>query len=211
MNSCILMAQVVSDPELRSTQDNLAVSYMMVEFEGLKAEDPPARIRVVGWGNLATEIKQKYGQGDQIIIEGRLSMNVVELPEGYKEKRAELIASHIYPVQSQLGGSAPTSQNLSSQTTSFDQQDSFTAPTPFSQSPTGQSKGMEDDEQFAATKKSSKATVNSSTASNNEDWDDIPFLRPISYKNDSEKLYDSWEVEANRPGIWLHGKKGLFL
>lgn len=211
MNSCILMAQVVSDPELRSTQDNLAVSYMMVEFEGLKAEDPPARIRVVGWGNLASEIKQKYGQGDQIIIEGRLSMNVVELPEGYKEKRAELIASHIYPVQGQLAGSAPTSQNLSSQTTSFNQQDSFTTPTPFSQSPTGQSKGMEDDEQIVAPKKASKAPVNSSTTSSNEDWDDIPFLRSVSYKTDSEKLYDLWEVEANRPGIWLHGKKGLFL
>ncbi|AFZ37083.1 single-strand binding protein [Stanieria cyanosphaera PCC 7437] len=211
MNSCILMAQVVSDPELRSTQDNLAVSYMMVEFEGLKAEDPPARIRVVGWGNLATEIKQKYGQGDQIIIEGRLSMNVVELPEGYKEKRAELIASHIYPVHGQLEGTAQTSQNFSSQTTSFNQQDNFAASTPSYQSPVEQSKLMEVDEPISAAKKSSKAPVNTSTASNNEDWDDIPFVRPVNYKTDSEKLYDSWEVEANRPGIWLLGNKCLFL
>lgn len=67
------------------------------------------------------------------------------------------------------------------------------------------------DRPIAAPQKSSKASVNSSTAPNNEDWDDIPFVRAVSYKTDSEKLYDSWEIEANRPGIWLHGNKGLFL
>lgn len=174
MNSCILMAQVVSDPELRSTQDNLAVSYMMVEFEGLKAEDPPTRIRVVGWGNLASEIKEKYGQGDQIIIEGRLSMNVVDLPEGYKEKRAELIASHIYPAGGQLE-TPTTSQNSFSQTTSFEQQDEF-APTTSSYQPASESsKVMEIDRQISTNKKLSKTPVNTSAAATSDDWDDIPF------------------------------------
>jgi len=35
---------------------------------------------------LAQEIQQQYHQGDRIIIEGRLSMNTVERPEGLKEK-----------------------------------------------------------------------------------------------------------------------------
>jgi single-stranded DNA-binding protein len=170
MNSCVLMAQVVSDPELRSTQDNLEVSYMMVEFEGLKAEEPPARIRVVGWGNLASEIKQKYGQGDRIIIEGRLSMTVVELPEGYKEKRAELIASRIYPMQGEFEGSSPT-------TTSSDYQDNFVTTTATYQPSNTPSQVIEADEQLSETKTPVKAPANTptSTASTNEDWDDIPF------------------------------------
>ena len=97
MNSCILMAQIVSDPELRSTQDQTSVSTMMVEFESTKEGEAPGKVQVEGWGNLAEEINQTYSSGDRIIIEGRLSMNLFEMPEGYKEKRAKLVASRIYP------------------------------------------------------------------------------------------------------------------
>jgi len=65
---------------------------MLVQF-GL-AEDPPATLKVVGWG-ICSEIQQQYHQGDRI-IEGRLSMNTVERPEGFKEKRAELTVQRIH-------------------------------------------------------------------------------------------------------------------
>ncbi len=97
MNSCILMAEIVQDPQLRYTTDNLAIAEMLVQFPGLKAEDQPATLKVVGWGNLAQEIQQSYHQGDRVIIEGRLNMNTVQL-EGYKEKRAELTAQRIHPL-----------------------------------------------------------------------------------------------------------------
>lgn len=98
MNSCILMAEIVQEPQLRYTSDtNLAIADMLVQFPGLRAEDPPATLKVVGWGNLATEIQQNYHQGDRIIIEGRLNMNTIPLErEGYKEKRAELTAQRIH-------------------------------------------------------------------------------------------------------------------
>jgi single-strand DNA-binding protein len=97
MNSCVLMAKIIRSPELRYTQDNqTAVAQMLVEFDGQKPEDPPSTLKVVGWGNLATEISEKYTEGDRVIIEGRLSMTVFDRPEGYKEKRAELVVSHIY-------------------------------------------------------------------------------------------------------------------
>lgn len=95
MNSCILMAEVITNPELRKTPDDVDVANMMVEFPGLREEDPTTRIRVVGWRNLGVEMSQNYSTGDRVVIEGRLSMNVVEM-NGYKEKRAELVASHIY-------------------------------------------------------------------------------------------------------------------
>jgi single-stranded DNA-binding protein len=108
MNSCILMAQIISEPELRSTQDQTSVSTMMVEFESTKEGEDPGKVQVEGWGKLAEDIKSTYSAGDQIIIEGRLSMNLFEMPEGYKEKRAKLVASRIYPASPVSTGSSST-------------------------------------------------------------------------------------------------------
>ncbi|AVH65812.1 MULTISPECIES: single-stranded DNA-binding protein [unclassified Nostoc] len=104
MNSCVLMAEIINEPQLRYTADNLGVTEMLVQFpNSLKPEDPPATLKVVGWGNLATEIQQNYHQGDRVILVGRLGMNTVPM-EGFKEKRAELTVQQIQPV----GGSFNT-------------------------------------------------------------------------------------------------------
>lgn len=97
MNSCILMAEIVQAPELRYTSDTQTpIAEMFVEFPGSRAEDPPSRLKVVGWGNLAQEIQERFHQGDRVVIEGSLRMNTVDRPEGFKEKRAELTAQRIY-------------------------------------------------------------------------------------------------------------------
>jgi len=97
MNSCILMAEIVQDPQLRYTTDNLAVAEMLVQFSGVKPDDPPATLKVIGWGNLATEIHERCHRGLRVVIEGRLGMITFERkPEGFKEKRAELTAQKIH-------------------------------------------------------------------------------------------------------------------
>ncbi|MES1025913.1 single-stranded DNA-binding protein [Gloeocapsa sp. BRSZ] len=98
MNSCILMAEIVQAPQLRYTSDNMALAEMLIQFPGLRAEDSPATLKAVGWGNLAQEIEQNYQQGDRVIIEGRLSMSTFERSEGFKEKRAELTVQRIHAV-----------------------------------------------------------------------------------------------------------------
>ncbi len=91
------MAEVTRPPQLRYTQDSqMAIADMEVEFPGQRPEDPSARLKVVGWGNLAQEMQMSYQIGDRVVIEGRLSMNSVDRPEGFKEKQAELTASKIY-------------------------------------------------------------------------------------------------------------------
>ena len=88
---------------------------MFVEFPGTRAEDPPSRLKVVGWGNLAQEIQERFHQGDRVVIEGSLRMNTIERPEGFKEKRAELTAQRIYslgadtPLEASLAIAAPAS------------------------------------------------------------------------------------------------------
>ncbi len=104
MNSCVLMAEIIKEPELRYTPDNQnQIAQMLVEFPGSRAEEPAATLKVVGWGKLAEEIHSSYHQGDRVIIEGRLSMNTIDRPEGFKEKRAELTASRIYKLGADIG------------------------------------------------------------------------------------------------------------
>ena len=101
MNSCVLIAKIIRSPELRYTQENQTpIAQMLVEFDGPKPDDPPATLKVVGWGKMASEIQEQYQEGDRVVIVGRLSMNTVDRPEGFKEKRAELTVSQIYSVSS---------------------------------------------------------------------------------------------------------------
>ncbi len=97
MNSCILMAEIVQEPELRYTSDNQTpLAEMLVEFPGARPEDPPSTLKVVGWGNLAQEIQANYHVGDRVVLEGRLNMNTIDRPEGFKEKRAELTVQRLH-------------------------------------------------------------------------------------------------------------------
>ena len=115
MNSCVLMAEVIKSPELRYTQDGQTpISEMLVQFPGLRAEDPPETLKVIGWGNLAQQIQERFHPGDRVVIEGRLNMNTLDRPEGFKEKRAELTAVRIHSVGADADfGSTVSGDNLS--------------------------------------------------------------------------------------------------
>ncbi len=98
MNSCILMVEIVKEPELRFTPDGLEITEMLVQFSGLREGEPAANLKVVGWGNMAKDIQQNYHIGDRVLVEGRLGMHTIDRPEGFKEKRAELTVQKIYPL-----------------------------------------------------------------------------------------------------------------
>jgi len=108
MNSCVLMAEIIQEPQLRHTQDEIPIAEMVVEFPGLRADDPPSTLKVVGWRNMALEITENYQKGDRVVLQGRLSMNTIERREGFKEKRAELTVSKIYSLEAAaVGASRP--------------------------------------------------------------------------------------------------------
>jgi len=93
------MAEIVQAPQLRYTADNQTpISEFTVKFPGLRDNDSPGQMKVVGWGNLAQEIQEKYREGDRVLLEGRLGMNTVERPEGFKEKRAEMTVQRVSPI-----------------------------------------------------------------------------------------------------------------
>ena len=115
MNHCVLEVEVMQAPTLRYTQDNQTpIAEMEVRFDGLRPDDPPGQLKVVGWGNLAQDLQNRVQPGQRLLIEGRLRMNTVPRQDGTKEKKAEFTLSRLHPVgagspaQPQGGGQAPT-------------------------------------------------------------------------------------------------------
>jgi len=114
MNTCVLMAEITKAPQLRYTQDGqTAISEMWVQFPPLRSGDPMCTIKVTGWGNLAQQIQEQFQEGDQVIIEGRLGMNTIDRPEGFKEKQAELTASRIHTNDMSISANATPAASAS--------------------------------------------------------------------------------------------------
>lgn len=183
MNNCILMAEISQEPQLRFTSDTqTALAEMLVQFPGLRAEDPPATLKVVGWGNLAQEIQQNYHQGDRVIIEGRLSMNTVQL-DGFKEKRAELTVQRIHALGEGVTLSSSSSSTGESAQSSEQSRSSAAKPTINSSSfTTGSSRNSQIEERSSGVgvlPKSDSEELSQSatypTSSTEADVDDIPF------------------------------------
>ncbi len=99
VNHCLLEVEVLEAPQVRYTQDNQTpVAEMAVQFDGLRPDDPPGQLKVVGWGNLAQDLQNRVQVGQRLMVEGRLRMNTVTRQDGVKEKRAEFTLSRLHPL-----------------------------------------------------------------------------------------------------------------
>lgn len=108
MNSIVLHATVTTDPELRHTPDNQnRIASFLIQFAAPKQEDPPFRLKVTAWNNLADKAIADIKNGSQVIIEGRLRIDNVDRGT-YKEKRTELVAEKIHAI---AAPSQPVSTN----------------------------------------------------------------------------------------------------
>jgi single-strand DNA-binding protein len=111
----LIEAEVLEAPQVRYTQDNQTpVAEMVARFDGLRPEDPPGQIKVVGWGNLALDLQNRVQVGQRWVLEGRMRMNTVTRQDGVKEKRAELTLARLHPLATPTGSPsqipAPTAQ-----------------------------------------------------------------------------------------------------
>ena len=100
MNHCLIQAVISSAPQMRYTKENQTpIAEMIVNFKGLRSEDPTRDLKIIGWGNIAQEMVNELKEGQNIIIEGRLKMNSVTRKDGTKEKQPELTASKIHQLE----------------------------------------------------------------------------------------------------------------
>ena len=110
----MLEVLVKKAPTVRFTQDNKTpLAEIEVEFDSLRADDPPCALKVVGWGKLAEELQNTVQVNSKLVIEGRLRMNTVPRQDGTKEKRAEFTLSRIHPFSSDKAVSSIPSKSQS--------------------------------------------------------------------------------------------------
>ena len=99
MNHCLIQAVINSAPQMRYTKENqTAIAEMIVNFKGLRSEDPTRDLKIIGWGNIAQGMVDELKEGQSIVVEGRLKMNSVTRKDGTKEKQPELTASKIHQI-----------------------------------------------------------------------------------------------------------------
>jgi len=121
MNHCLIQGVIYSAPQMRYTKENQTpIAEMIINFKGLRSEDPTRELKILGWGNIAQEMIDELKEGQNIVIEGRLRMNSVTRKEGTKEKQPELTASRIHQIapveviksdQKENGGSFDKNEN----------------------------------------------------------------------------------------------------
>ena len=100
MNHCLIQAVINSAPQMRYTKENQTpIAEMIVNFKGLRSEDPTRDLKIIGWGNIAQEMVDELNEGQNIIVEGRMKMNSVTRKDGTKEKQPELTASKIHQIE----------------------------------------------------------------------------------------------------------------
>jgi single-stranded DNA-binding protein len=105
----LLEVEVLEAPQVRYTQDNQTpVAEMAVQFDGLRPDDPPGQLKVVGWGSLAQDLQNRVQVGQRLMVEGRLRMNTVTRQDGVKEKRAEFTLSRLHSIGAAGTGAAPS-------------------------------------------------------------------------------------------------------
>jgi single-stranded DNA-binding protein len=133
MNNCILLAEILEPVKMRYTQDNQTpIAEVLVQFGGLRQDDPPSKLKVLGWNAMAETLQQNCQVGQQVVLEGRLRMNMVDRPEGFKEKVAELTVSRIHPLGAASSGTVtpPPSPAISTSPGAVSTPSNFTPPPP---------------------------------------------------------------------------------
>jgi single-stranded DNA-binding protein len=115
MNQIILLAEIMQPPQTRYAQDQTAIAETQARYPGLRPEDPAGTLKVVGWGNMAQEVQDKCQPGQWFIFEGRLRMNTIERPEGFKEKQVEFIVSGLHPSLPPAPATAPATASAPAQ------------------------------------------------------------------------------------------------
>jgi len=102
MDNCVLFGKTVNQPELRYTQEGILIAEVLLAFtpETSQSTEPSSSlVKVVASGQNSTLV-QNLKPGSEIFVEGRLSTCTIELPERFKEKKLQIIASRVLPLQS---------------------------------------------------------------------------------------------------------------
>jgi single-strand DNA-binding protein len=111
LNRIIIMGRLTKDPELRHTQNGVAVAPFSLAVDrdfksresGEKATD---FLDVVVWRKTAEFVSKYFTKGRMAVVEGRLQIRDWNDKDGNKRRSAEIVADNVYFGDSRREGDA---------------------------------------------------------------------------------------------------------
>lgn len=100
LNKIFLQGRLVSDPELRNTNNGTAVASFRLavdrDYKNQNGEKDVDFINIVAWRGSAEFVSRYFTKGRMALVEGRLQMRGYTDRDGNKRIAAEVVASNIY-------------------------------------------------------------------------------------------------------------------
>lgn len=100
LNKIILMGRLTHDPELRRTQNGMAVTGFSLAVErDFKDEDGKRAtdfVDIVAWRAAAEFVAKYFTKGRMAVVEGRLQIRDWKDKDGNNRRSAEVVADNIY-------------------------------------------------------------------------------------------------------------------
>ena len=100
-NQTIIAGNLVEDPEVRFTNNNIAVANLRVavtqrvQQDGTWLDGDTSFFKVNVWRGQAENLAESLGKGDRVMVTGRLHQRSWETPEGDKRSVTKLEADEV--------------------------------------------------------------------------------------------------------------------
>lgn len=107
LNKIVIMGRLTRDPELRRTQNGIAVASFSIACDRDRKNEDGNRdtdfIECVAWRNTAEFVSRFFSKGRMAVVVGRLQIRQWTDKDGNKRRTAEIVADDVY-----FGDSKPT-------------------------------------------------------------------------------------------------------
>lgn len=123
MNSVILIGNLASDPESRTTQSGIAqCSFRLAvqrRFKGANGERNTDFLPVVCWRQTAEFVQRYLAKGRKVAVEGSIQTRSYDAQDGSKRYVTEIIADSVEAVGGRDDGAQNAQQPAQNQQTEF--------------------------------------------------------------------------------------------
>ena len=100
LNCAAIMGRLVADPELKHTQNGIAVTSFTVAVNRSYAKQGEQRevdfIDVVAWRGTAEFVCKYFAKGQAIVVQGTLQTHMYTDSNGNKRKAVEIVADNVH-------------------------------------------------------------------------------------------------------------------
>jgi single-strand DNA-binding protein len=145
LNTAVLMGRLTADPELKTTQSNLAVTSFTLAVDRSYVKQGADRqadfINIVAWRSTADFVCKYFKKGQLVAVQGSIQSRSYTDKEGNKRIAFEIVAEKVFFAEGKRDGSANTSTfNTSAQ------RPEISAPASFSSGEIGDFEEIADDD-----------------------------------------------------------------